>query len=157
MTLTAIVGALVALVARPAKPVNTADHADQTIARLARSHARLVDHIERLERELAMAQQMLDHWRGEARRLARIARQERDERQRQRYHPQQAQIDAMMQAAHGQMLAQQAAQLQNPQMLGQQSDYQGFCNCVPARSQMWFAQQAVEQHALVNRLNQGEE
>ena len=151
MTLTAIVGALMALVASP--------------KRLERSQARLVDRIERLERELALAQAVLEHWRDEAARLARVSRDYRADRDRWRDFanraPQQAQ-QAMLQAQaqQGQQLAlAQGQQAQGQQLaynglppgagaMQQMQTFEGFCNCVPSRAQVWGAQ-----HGLVQKLN----
>ena len=133
MSLTTIVGALLAVVARPQAVGVRLEKQERTkeereIGHLARSHARLVDHIERLERELALAQELLAHWRDEAARLAR----ENHERRAM------AQYNAIM--------AQQQQAQQNA--LGQESVCQGFCNCVPSRAQIWGAQ-----HGLVQQLN----
>ena len=144
MSLTTIVGALLAVVGRP-QPAGA--RIEKEIGHLRRSHARLIDHIERLERELALTQELLAHWRDEA---ARLARQNREERQMAQYNAIMAQ---QQQTLQGQQQAQQTiacAQQQQAQQnaLGQESVYQGFCNCVPSRAQVWGAQ-----HGLVQQLN----
>lgn len=147
MSLTTIVGALLAVVARPMKE-HPWDRLEKVVARveqLTRSQAKLVDHIERLERELALAQGLLEHWRDEA---ARLARQNREQR-------------AMMCAAMGQQAqaqqnsAYQQAQQQNHlsqldeplQQLQYAQQNSLWCNCVPSRAQVWG------QHGLVQQLN----
>jgi hypothetical protein len=176
------IGALVALLPRP-----TLDKADARfiagydaglkdgrreakdaqveVQRLTRSHARLVDHIETLEREILLEQHICAHWKEEAERLAKHAsasrlRAETLERDRQdvRYQALMAQAQnplASQQAQQNianQQFAQQAqqniamAQQQNlanyanqAQGLQWRGDYDGFCNCVPSRAQVWGA------------------
>jgi gas vesicle protein len=129
MTLTALVGALVALVARPKEPQRTKDQ--EEIERLKRSHAQLIDRIETLEleneglnRELAAERNLLTHWIGEAGRFAREAREQREMWERREGY--QAQ--------------------QDPRQAQQNVAFQGFCNCVPSRGQVF--------DALVEQLNQ---
>jgi hypothetical protein len=88
------------------------------VERLTRSHARLVDHIETLEREILLEQHICAHWKEEAERLARASREAR-EGQQAFQRVQQAQQNAYA----------------NPQ--GLQGAYEGFCNCVPSRAQVW--------------------
>lgn len=129
MTLTTIVGAFLAVIAR-AKPERT--KAEEEVEHLRRSHARLIDHIERLERELALAQRVVEHWRGEAQRLARLNREERERDDG---------FNAQMQQAQ----AQQALAIYNQQAA---AHWQGACNCVPSRAQVWGAE-----NGLVQQLN----
>ena len=131
MTLTAIVGALMALLPKPEKPVQSL--VDSEVDRLTRSHARLVDHIERLERELLLEQHLCTHWREAAMRIAQRSREEREERERQ----QQYQNAAYYQQ---QLLAQNLLAAQNQQA----QHWQGFCNCVPSRTQMFDSMAQVD-------------
>lgn len=151
MTLTALVGALVALVARPPEPQRTKDQ--EEIARLKRSHARLIDRIETLElenegleRELTAERNLLTHWIGEASRFAREAREQRERLIRQNYQPQQQLLAQGAQVALNQALAQQQLQIANTQQAmayaqcnNAQNAFAGFCNCVPSRTQMFDA------------------
>lgn len=186
-----VIGALVALV--PARK----DPRDIEIERLNRSHAQLADHIEDLEREIAIQRSLKAHWRDEAKRIARQARETRQQRERlatvgwqehaAQAFAQESQLLAL-QAAQQTFAAQAQAQqnIYNQGMLGQhaqqnalsamqaqhyasmvpsdlgqgqlgqgrspqnmpQGAFDGFCNCVPSRAQVWGAQ-----HGLVQRLN----
>jgi hypothetical protein len=150
MTFTALVGALVALVARPPEPQRTKDQ--EEIARLKRSHARLIDRIETLElenqgleRELTAERNLLTHWIGEASRFAREARDEREMRERESAMSLYARSqDALRREMIGQyqpqqqLLAQQQA-MAYAQCNMQQQAFAGFCNCVPSRGQMFGA------------------
>jgi hypothetical protein len=166
MTLTALVGALVALVARPPEPQRTKDQ--EEIARLKRSHAQLIDRIETLEleneglgRELAAERHLSTHWIGEASRFAGEAREQRERGDlfrdlangTQQYRPQQQLLGQNPQAALNQALQQALANAQQAyaqcnyqpglSQQGQQmvwrGDDEGFCNCVPSRTQMFDA------------------
>jgi hypothetical protein len=108
-----------------------AKDAEVEVQRLTRSHARLVDHIETLEREILLEQHICAHWKEEAERLAKhsIASRLRAEAQEQ-----QAQQNAAL--AQQQQLAAYANQAHGLQWRG---DYDGFCNCVPSRAQVWGA------------------
>jgi hypothetical protein len=169
------IGALVALLPRP-----TLDKADARfiagydaglkdgrreakdaqveVERLTRSHARLVDHIETLEREILLEQHISTHWKEEAERLAKhsIASRLRAEAQEQaalmrqyqglqpmrpadgRQALAQAQTNAALAQQH-QLAAMGQAQNLQAQYAGLQGAYQGFCNCVPSRAQVWGA------------------
>jgi hypothetical protein len=181
------IGALVALLPRPVGRLTAVvdpeldelvrQAADEEIERLrrenerlTRSHARLVDHIETLEREILLEQHICAHWKEEAERLAKhaIASRLRAEAQEQaaraRQRPSPAEIaqylaQAQMNAALAQQqnlanqqhqnlanqqhqnLANQQHQLANyaGQAQGLQGAYEGFCNCVPSRAQVWGA------------------
>jgi hypothetical protein len=128
------------------------------LERLRRSHARLVDHIETLEREFLIEQHISTHWKAEAERLAKhaSAARERAEAQEQQALMTQRQgrqplrpADGRQAMAYAQMSAQQLAQQadnlawRNQQQLGQaqglQGAFEGFCNCVPSRAQVWGA------------------
>ena len=152
MTLTALVGALVALVARPAKPQERPKH-ELEIERLNRRVETLEYDCACLERELAAERRLSTHWIGEASRFARQAREMREMwAQRERYQPMQ---DPRHAALYQQMQAQQlynglppGAQAFQQVQQNQQNQQQafGFCNCVPSRHQMF--------DAMVEQLNQ---
>jgi hypothetical protein len=131
-----------------------AKEAQVEVERLTSSHARLVDHIETLEREILLEQHICAHWKEEAERLAKhaIASRLRAETQEQQALQQQYQGLQPMRPADGRQamayaqanaaLAQQAQhQLANyanqAQALQWRGDYDGFCNCVPSRAQVW--------------------
>jgi len=105
------IGALVALLPRPS--LDKADarfiagydaglkdgrregkDAEVEVQRLSRSHARLVDHIETLEREILLEQHICAHWKEEAERLAKQSREarEQDERNALQAHMQALQV-----------------------------------------------------------------
>ena len=121
-----------------------AKDAEVEVERLTRSHARLVDHIETLEREILLEQHICRHWKEEAERLAKhaIASRLRAEAQEQQAlqvaRPQYHQAALLQsQAAQQQMQAQQYAQLAYANPQGLQGAFEGFCNCVPSRAQVW--------------------
>jgi len=123
-----------------------AKDAEVEVERLNRSHARLVDHIETLEREILLEQHICAHWKEEAERLAKRAvalreARERQEQQALRVASPQYHQAAMLQsqAAQQQMQAQQYAQLAYANPQGLQGAFEGFCNCVPSRAQVWGA------------------
>ena len=158
------IGALVALLPRPsldkADPRFIAGYdaglkdgrleakdAQVEVERLTRSHARLVDHIETLEREILLEQHICAHWKEEAERLARQSREARERRDingrtamayaqgRQYAYQQQALGQPQQNLANQQaQFAQYAGQAQ-----GLQGAFEGFCNCVPSRAQVWGA------------------
>lgn len=144
MTLTAMIGALVALLPPfPPRPEPEQPSLDSEIERLtrenwrlARSHARLVDHIERLEREILTEQHICNHWKEEAERLARQSREARETRLSQ-------EALALYQRPPN-MRGQELLQAQ--QALQGQQRRQAFCNCVPSRSQVWGAADAAAEH-----------
>ena len=175
MTLTAIVGALVALV--PAfhpkgdrvkeAPVDDKTHprfiagydAGLNDGRLERedeaaASSRAADD---LNRDLAIQRALVDHWQGQARILAQALRREREgngyEAQRQIAYAQAAGLQQQL-AQYNQQAAMQAQHYAGP--LGQQQGFEGFCNCVPSRAQVWGASHGLVQEVdgLVNRLNQ---
>jgi hypothetical protein len=174
------IGALVALLPRPkadkADPLfiagydaglkdgrREAQDAHVEVERLTRSHARLVDHIETLEREILIEQHICAHWKEEAERLAKhaIASRLRGEAQEQqalmmRQHqglqplptPSWAEMNGRSAMAYAQMQSAQQHQLANlqaqfaqhaGQAQGLQGAFEGFCNCVPSRAQVWGA------------------
>lgn len=172
MTLTAFVGALLALLPRPERPVqipvdSEVERLTKENARLRRSQARLVDHIERLEREVLTEQHLCTHWREAAQRIAKQSRENREahelrlSQEAQELFRRQSQAQAL--ASHNiaynglppgvqalyqqQSLAMAQAQAQQAQLaqLAQAQNQQavrwreGFCNCVPGRSQVWEA------------------
>jgi len=160
MTLTALIGALVAL----APPAILRPKTDREIERL-RELARLERALASAERDLSLQKSLTAHWKEEAKRIAiqtcelreevdRL-REERDNRDLQRQYAflLQSQSQALAnqntwaQAQQAQALAQQA-QAQQAQALGlRQLRWEeglfgtGFCNCVPGRSQVWAAEQ----------------
>lgn len=152
MSMTAIIGALVALLPQaPRKPTLESEIARLRLENknLARSHARLVDHIEALEREILAEQHISTHWKAEAGRLARQSREAREARERRE------QINgrnalAFAQFAQENFLAQQNAILAQQQSIQAQQNLQAqqlgqqdgrFCNCVPSRAQVWTEEQ----------------
>jgi chromosome segregation ATPase len=148
---------------------------------LNRSHARLLDHIETLEREILIEQHLCAHWKEEAERLAKHAvasRQRAEALERDRQDVQyQAQMNGRNALAYAQMQqAQQnlASHLQQnhanqqqlaafaPQVQGLQGAAQGFCNCVPSRAQVWGQRRWPERDSgaigdCIEQLNQSEE
>ena len=144
MSMTALVGALVALM--PPALFDDKKKRDREVEHLRRSHAQLIDHIERLERELAMEQSMVAHWREEARRIAMMTRESREAAEARR-HAQAQQVNQLLGQHHYQ---QQQLNAQNA-LAQQQQGYQGWCNCVPSRAQVWGSQ-----NGLVQALNRGE-
>jgi hypothetical protein len=137
-----------------------AQEAEVEVERLTRSHARLVDHIETLEREILLEQHICAHWKEEAERLAKhsIASRQRAEAleqqalaaqalvaQRQNpLTPSWAEMNGRNAMAYAQLQQAQLAQLaQYAQYAGQaqglQGAFEGFCNCVPSRAQVWGA------------------
>lgn len=176
------IGALVALLPRPKRAFDRiegnldklgalGEQLDSEIARLTeenkqlrRSHARLVDHIETLEREILIEQHLCTHWKAEAERLAKHASAARERAELQEQQALQAQfqnplptpswadINGRQAMAYAQMqsaqqnaaMAQQhqlAAMAQQGQQFRWPGDYEGFCNCVPSRAQVWGANQ----------------
>ena len=136
------IGALVALIpARRPPDDKTRDLAlkvadlSEKFAALTRSREQLVNHIELIERQLDAERALADHWRGEAQRLARENRMNREEVDAQTLQQQYA---ALAQSQSLQQRQQQNA-LAAQQLAGQQFAWQGFCNCVPSRAQVWGA------------------
>jgi hypothetical protein len=115
--------------------------------RLTRSTARLVDHIEALERELLIEQHISTHWKAEAERQARQSREAREAREA-RQHAQAQGLQAWNGGAPGAQAQMNAAMAQQQQLADyanqaqglQQNAYGGFCNCVPSRAQVWGEQ-----------------
>lgn len=144
MSLTTIVGAFLTLVPRAGPKPEPEKSREKTLVALT---LELEGYVGELERELSAERNLTAHWIGEAGRFARQLREYRA------YQPQQDPQQALQQAqAHAEYLqAMMQAQAQQAQLagLGQQTQYaQGFCNCVPSRSQVWGAQ-----HGLVQQLN----
>jgi pantothenate kinase-related protein Tda10 len=143
--MTALVGALVALLPPALFSDKKKSYLSEENGRLRRSHAQLIDHIERLERVLALEQSMVAHWREEARRLAMMSREGREAAEARRH--------AALQAQQYNALANQQLAAQNTlaQYQQQANAYEGWCNCVPSRAQVWGSQ-----NGLVQALNRGE-
>ena len=143
--MTAIIGALVALLPQ-AQPKPTLE---SEIARLrlenmnlARSHARLVDHIEALEREILAERHISIHWKAEAGRLARQSREAREARERREQINGRNALAFAQYAQQNALLAQQQS-IQAQQNIQAQQQFQdgSFCNCVPSRAQVWTEEQ----------------
>ena len=143
MTLTALVGALVALVPAVPKPKPKPKH-ELEIERLNRRVETLEYELESVTRELANERMLSTHWIGEASRIAKQARVEREQFSQynalaqqlanQPQNPQQALAQAL-QAQQNIDYQQQRQQLAQQQA----QNYSSFCNCVPSRSQVWGA------------------
>ena len=156
MSLTTIIGALVALLP-PALLHTTKSKSNlsrEPKHELEVENARLKREIAVLDRALATQTSLKVHWRDEAKRRAWEARQERELRRNPLPVPTWAEMQGRMQAqAQLQALAQHANQSQQAQQNAQlaqqtyngvppgtqthQSAYQGLCNCVPSRAQVW--------------------
>ena len=159
MTLTAIVGALVALLPRPERPVqipvvDEVARLTEENKQLRRSRSQLFDHIQMLEREILTEQHLCTHWRETAQRLAKQSREDREAAEKARdaladytrrelhaLWPQQQQNLALLQAQGAQQQMQAAQNAQLAQYAGLQNAFGGFCNCVPGRSQVFLAEQ----------------
>ena len=131
MTLTALVGALVALVPAVPKP-KPKPKGELEIERLERTVETLEYELESVTRELANERRLSTHWIGEASRISRTARVDREQfeglLQRER-----------QQQAHANYASAQRAQAMQDIAYQQQLAQQAFCNCVPSRSQVWGA------------------
>lgn len=157
MTMTAIIGALVAL----APPAILRPKTDREIERL-RELVRLERALASAERDLSIQKSLTEHWKEEAKRIATQTRElreevdrlreDRDNRDLQAQYAflRQSQIQALANQ-YAQAQAQQAqaqhAQAQQAQALGlrqlqwEEGRWGGYCNCVPGRSQVWAAEQ----------------
>jgi len=148
MTVTALIGAFLSLM--PAARPKTEREIDRS-------------ELLRLERDLHLQKLVAAHWKDEAQRIAIQSRQDREalqarialERERDNWQAramrwpveqqagrQQAQMQqALAQQQANLALAQQAQLAQYQGMLGAQpaSVFDGWCNCVPSRSQVWAA------------------
>ena len=145
MTLTALVGALVALVPAVPRPKPKPKH-ELKIERLQRTVETLEYELESVTRELAAERRLSTHWIGEASRIARQAREEREERDRakrlQLMREVRSGTQAFTQQAQNNIAYQQRGQQLGqalPQHNAQQAQAFGFCNCVPSRAQVWGA------------------
>ena len=142
MSMTAIIGALVALLPQaPPKPALESEIARLRLENknLARSHARLVDHIEALEREILAERHISIHWKAEAGRLAIQSREAREARERREQINGRNALAFAQFAQQNAILAQQSIQAQ--QNAQQQFQDGSFCNCVPSRAQVWTEEQ----------------
>ena len=145
MSMTAIIGALVALLPQaPPKPALESEIARLRLENknLARSHARLVDHIEALEREILAERHISIHWKAEAGRLARQSREAREARERREQINGRNALAFAQFAQQNALLAQQQS-IQAQQNIQAQQQFQdgSFCNCVPSRAQVWTEEQ----------------
>ena len=143
--MTAIIGALVALLPQaPPKPTLESEIARLRLENknLARSHARLVDHIEALEREILAERHVSIHWKAEAGRLARQSREAREARERREQINGRNALAFAQFAQQNALLAQQQS-IQAQQNIQAQQQFQdgSFCNCVPSRAQVWTEEQ----------------
>jgi len=150
MTLTAIIGALAAL----APPAILRPKTDREIERL-RELVRLERALASAERDLSIQKSLTEHWKEEAKRIAIQTRELREEVDRLREERDnrdlQRQYAFLQQQSQSQALANHSAWAQAQQaQLAQQAQAQqalgfrweeGFCNCVPGRSQVWAAEQ----------------
>lgn len=153
MSMTAIIGALVALLPQaPPKPTLESEIARLRLENmnLARSHARLVDHIEALEREILAEQHISTHWEAEAARLARQSREAREARERREQINGRNALAFAQFAQQNAILAQQSIQAQ--QNAQQQFQDGSFCNCVPSRAQVWTEEQRRNLAAVGDRI-----
>ena len=140
--MTAIIGALVALLPQaPPKPTLESEIARLRLENknLARSHARLVDHIEALEREILAERHISIHWKAEAGRLAIQSREAREALERREQINGRNALAFAQFAQQNAILAQQSIQAQ--QNAQQQFQDGSFCNCVPSRAQVWTEEQ----------------
>jgi hypothetical protein len=149
MTVTALIGALVALLPPGLLRPQTAPE----IERL-REEERRARELSNAHANLAIQKLLTAHWRDEAMRLAKQNRLEREQWERERDQLVQAalggQINARLQQQQYSALAQQAqnAQFSAQSLLGQQNAaFQGLlgtfgelCNCVPGRHQVFEAE-----------------
>jgi len=134
------VGALMALLpaARP-KPTR-----DERIEELRRQ-------LDDAYRELDLERDLTAHWREQARLMAVQVREQREARELVREQEQ-----MRMNGRNARAYAQQNAQAQAQAQISPLAQYQGFCNCVPSRAQMFAAEQALAACPLggIVRLNQ---
>lgn len=153
MSMTAIIGALVALLPQaPPKPTLESEIARLRLENknLARSHARLVDHIEALEREILAERHISIHWKAEAGRLAIQSREAREARERREQINGRNALAFAQFAQQNAILAQQSIQAQ--QNAQQQFQDGSFCNCVPSRAQVWTEEQRRNLAAVGDRI-----
>lgn len=130
--------------------------------RLAYERDQIRNYADLIERELATQRSMADHWLRELQQTIRERPLPPLALGGQHVAITPAQQHAHVMAQHAQMQAQQ-----QPQWIGSQQamaemqahrnafnqQFDGFCNCVPGRSQLFYEQQAQQQNALVNQLN----
>jgi hypothetical protein len=161
MSMTAIIGALVALLPGAKTLARVEQNLDQI------EIDRLRNEINRLDRELAIQREMTDHWKKRAMQFAARSRGYRERFELARAHarelhapaaqPQQAQALAQkLQQLNAQLFAQQAqaqqaqaqqAQLQQYAQIGsqlnfaQQAQALDVCHCVPGRAELFLQMQ----------------
>jgi hypothetical protein len=158
MSMTAIIGALVALLPG-ANPSKTLARVDENLDQIEID--RLRNEINRLDRELAIQREMTDHWKKRAMQFAARSRGYRERFELARAHarelhapaaqPQQAQgLAQKLQQLNAQLFAQQAqaqqAQLQYAQLglqlnFAQQAQALNVCHCVPGRAELFLQMQ----------------
>lgn len=146
MTMTAIIGALVALV----PPAILRPKTDREIERL-RELVRLERALASAERDLSLQKSLTEHWKEEAKRIATQTRELREEVDRLREDRDNRDLQAQyafLRQSQSQALAnqnawaaQQAQALGSRQLQWEEGRWGGYCNCVPGRSQVWAAEQ----------------
>lgn len=149
------IGALVALI--PARPppeddktrdlaLKVADLSEK-FAALSRTRRELVNHIDLLARQLDAQRALANHWRGEAQRLAARCRVDRDmyEELLQRRDNQTQALPPSWRPVLAEQLQQHQQNALGQQLAAQQFDWQGLCNCVPSRAQVWGAHGSLVQ------------
>ena len=150
MSLTATILAFTSAIAarirplRPQPPAPETAHSflvkklDEQLTALRHERDLLRNYADLMERELAAQRSMADHWLTELQQTI-----------RERPLPPLAPYAQAQQAQQAQALQNFMAQSQNA--FAQQFD--GFCNCVPGRSQLFLDRTQARQDALVNQLN----
>ena len=150
------IGALMALLPKP-KAWGAFDRIDKNLDKLGDLGEQLDRQLAKANRDLAVEKLVSAHWRDEAKRLATQNRVDREMYERLIQQARAQQMPPNMRGAQQlQALANmQAAQNQQAQLqygaLGQysqaQQTFEGFCNCVPGRHQVF---EAERQRALIS-------
>lgn len=132
------IGALVAFALPRAKtPDDAVERLRKQVEGMVEMREQLIAYTELLESELATQRSLTDHWLKELQRTIRERREIEEERDRLR-----AQRTQNEQALAHKIVALGARQAAQTQQNAFNRQFDGFCNCVPGRSQ-----------ALVNRLD----
>jgi hypothetical protein len=154
MSMTAIIGALVALLPG-ANPGKTLARVDENLDQIEID--RLRNEINRLDRDLAIQREMTDHWKKRAMQFAARSRGYRQRFELARAHarelhapaaqPQQYQLNAQALAQQAQLQQarlqqyQQYAQLGSQLNFAQQAQALDVCHCVPGRAELFLQMQ----------------
>jgi DNA repair ATPase RecN len=151
MSMTAIIGALVALLPG-ANPSKTLARVDENLDQIEID--RLRNEINRLDRELAIQREMTDHWKKRAMQFAARSRSYRERFELARAHARELHAPAaqlQQYQLNAQLFAQQAqaqrAQLQQYAQIGsqlnfaQQAQALDVCHCVPGRAELFLQMQ----------------